>query len=54
MKRRCEFAENALSGSSVKAHLYLLEGKIQRSRAQGKSRLVWADDLKDLHRIGDV
>ena len=46
-KRKLEYADHVLRGSSVESHLYLLEGKISGKRARGRPRRTWMKDVLD-------
>ena len=44
-KRKLEYANHVLRGSSGESHLFLLEGKISGKRARGTPRRTWMNRL---------
>ena len=46
LKQKMSFAGHVLRGSSGKATLQILEGKLEAATAQGRPRRMWLDDIK--------
>ena len=50
-RRKMEYAGHVLRGSSGRAHLYILEGKVCGSKARGRPRKTWMDDINNWTRL---